>query len=199
MIGTRGALGCALILISPAALAQTSAIPIVARPAPSPIVAAATPGALTAQRVEAPTAGSAILPANTEVMLRLDEEVSSKRMRVGDTFKLSVLQDVMLGNFVVIPRGTPASGSITYRTGKGAFGKSAKMEVTIGSINLNGRMIPLTGNFRQEGEGNTGATVGAAVAAGPFAAFVTGRSAVLQSGREFRVATREAIPVVLPR
>lgn len=155
-------------------------------------------GALAATRVDAPLAGSAVLPANTEVLLRLDEEVNSKRKRVGDSFRLTVLQDIMLGSYVVIPRGSPAYGQISYRTGKGAFGKSAKMEVTMDSIHLNGRNIPITGNFREEGQGNTGATVGVAVAAGVFSAFVTGRSAVFQSGREFRVATREAIRVALP-
>lgn len=188
----------AFALWSTTAIAQdTQAVTAVAAPS-VPEVISATPAAITAVKVEEAKAGTGVLPANTEVLLRLDQEVSSKKMRMGDTFRLTVLQDVMLGNFVVIPRGTPASGSISYRTGKGAFGKSAKMEITMGSINLNGRMIPLTGNFRQEGEGNTGATVGTAVAAGPFAAFVTGRSAVFQNGREFRVATREAIPVNLP-
>jgi len=132
------------------------------------------------------------------LLLRLEDEVSSKKARVGDAFKLTVAQDVMLGSFIVIPRGTPATGEVTYRTGKGSFGKSAKMEVEMRSINLNGRVIPVSGRFRQEGEGNTGATVGAAVAVGIFSAFVTGRSAVFQQGREFRAYTRDAIPVTLP-
>jgi glucose/arabinose dehydrogenase len=178
---------------------SVAAQPVQATVAPAATPAAtATPAALNATRVEAPVAGAAVLPSNTEVLLRLDQEVSSKVMKVGDSFKLTVLQDVMLGNYVVIPRGTPASGTITYRTGKGAFGKSAKMEITMNAINLNGRSIPLTGNFRQEGEGNTGATIGMAVAVGVFSAFVTGRSAIFQRDREFRVATREAIPVTLP-
>jgi hypothetical protein len=163
-----------------------------------PPVSLGAQGALAARRVDAPLAGSAVLPANTEVLLRLDEDVNSKRKRVGDSFRLTVLQDIMLGNYVVIPRGSPAYGQVSYRTGKGAFGKSAKMEVTMDSIHLDGRNIPITGNFREEGQGNTGATVGVAVAAGVFSAFVTGRSAVFQSGREFRVATREAMRVALP-
>lgn len=161
-------------------------------------VAAVPVNAIQAKKVDTPVAGQAVLPANSEVMLRLDEEVNSKKVREGDTFRLSVLQDVMLGDFVVIPRGTPASGTVSYRTGKGAFGKSAKMEISMNAITLNGRAIGITGNFRQEGEGNTGATIGAAVAAGPFAAFVTGRSAVFRENREFRVYLREALPVTLP-
>lgn len=137
------------------------------------------------------------LPANTEITLRLDQELSSKRMKEGQQFNLSVASDVVIGNYVVIPRGTLAKGVIAYRTGKGAFGKSAKMEIDLTEIILGDRHIPITGHYRQEGEGNTGATVGTAVAAGVFAAFVTGRSAVFPQGREFKAFTREAIPVAL--
>lgn len=144
-----------------------------------------------------PTGDTSVLPANTEVLLTLNSEVSSKAMKQGQKFALSVARDVMLGNYVVIPRGTPATGEITYRTGKGAFGKSAKMEIEMRSVLLNGRAIPVGGKFRQEGQGNTGATVGTAVAAGPFAAFVTGRSAIFEQGREFKAYTSESVPVTL--
>ncbi len=76
----------------------------------------------------------------------------------------------MQDGFVMIPRGTVGEATISYRTGKGAFGKSAKMEIEFNWLDLNGRRIPLSGKFRQEGEGNTGAAVGAAVAVGPFGA-----------------------------
>jgi hypothetical protein len=58
----------------------------------------------------------------------------------------------------VIPRGTPAMGEVTWRTGKGAFGKSGKLEFSLRYIDLGGQHIPVTGDFRQEGEGNTLAT-----------------------------------------
>src|SRR3569623_1497949 len=149
-----------------------------------------------AQSEAAPAAdASSLLPANTEVLLRLNSEVNSKKARKGDHFDLTVANDVMLGNYIVIPRGTPARGEITYRTGKGAFGKSAKMEIDLRSLTLGGREVPLSGHFRQEGQGNTGATVGAAVAVGVFSAFVTGRSAIFEQGRELKGFTREALPV----
>lgn len=138
------------------------------------------------------------LPANTEVAVTLNTEVSSKKMKQGQQFDVSVARDVMLGNFVVIPRGTKGTGQITYRTGKGAFGKSAKMEIEIRSLDLAGRVIPLSGKFRQEGSGNTGATVATAVAAGVFSAFVTGKSAVFEQGRELKCFTVEALPVMPP-
>lgn len=168
-------------------------LPVVAMPAP------AMGAAITARAVTAPTGNTTTLPANTELLLRLSQDVNSKRMKEGETFRVALAQDVMIGNYIVLPKGTPGTGYISYRTGKGAFGKSAKMEITMRSLDLpNGRTVALTGMTRQEGTGNTGATVGTAVAAGPFAAFVTGRSAVFAEGREVRGFTREALEVALP-
>ncbi|MCI1270183.1 MAG: hypothetical protein LKG22_00860 [Sphingobium sp.] len=183
----------ALAMFSAAATAQTtagdSAAPVTATPAASAVAAVAK---------EEVTGNSAVLPANTQVDVTLNSEVSSKKMKQGDKFVVSVSRDVMLGNFIVIPRGTRGEGHISYRTGKGAFGKSAKMEIEITSLDLNGRSIPVSGKFRQEGQGNTGATVGTAVAVGVFSAFVTGRSAIFEQGRELRVFTSEGLPVTLP-
>jgi hypothetical protein len=153
----------------------------------------------TSQPVSAP--GSVVvLPANTELLLRLSQEVNSKLMKEGETFRVALAQDVIIGNYVVLPKGTPGTGFISYRTGKGAFGKSAKMEITMRSLELpNGISVPLSGMTRQEGQGNTGATVGAAVAAGVFSAFVTGRSAIFQEGREVRGFTREALSIQIPQ
>lgn len=141
----------------------------------------------------------AVLPTNTEIVVKLNSELNSKKARPGDTFVASVASDVMLGNMVVIPRGTPANGVITYRTGKGSFGKSAKMNYEIRSIELNGQRIPVTGQYRQEGSGNTGAAVGAVAAAGLIGGlFVTGRSAVIPAGHELKVHTNVAVPVSVP-
>lgn len=144
-------------------------------------------------------ATDAVLPANTEIVLKMNSELSSKKAREGDVFLASVAQDVMLGNMVVIRRGTPANGVVTWRTGKGAFGKSAKMNYEFHSLELEGQRVPVSGQFRQEGSGNTGATVGAVAAAGVIGGlFVTGRSAVVEQGREIKVHTTSAIPVLLP-
>lgn len=142
---------------------------------------------------------STMLPANTEITLSLNEELSSRRHRQGQTFNLSVAGDVMLGNYVVIPAGTRAVGEITWMTGRGMFGKSGKMDIAVRYIDLNGRHIPVDGTFRQEGEGNTVATI-AGVAVIPIAGlFITGHSAVIPAGRQLTVHLRDNLPVVLPQ
>ena len=125
----------------------------------------------------------------------MDKELNSKKTRVGDKFDMTVARDVMLGNYVVIPRGTHGHGQLTYRTGKGAFGKSAKMEFDLIDVVLPSRTISLAGHYRIEGNGNTGAAVGAVVAVGVFGAFVTGHSAVAPQGSEWKAATKEPLAV----
>lgn len=168
--------------------------------APQPVaVATPAPAPIVARPVETGITGStATLPANSEIAVSMNEELNSKKFKKeGHKFNLSVAHDVVLGDYVVIPKGTPAFGVVTYRTGKGAFGKSAKMEFDVTHIELNGNRIPLKGHFRQEGSGNTGAAVGAVVAVGVFGAFVTGKSAIVEPGREFKVFTVEPLQVQL--
>lgn len=144
--------------------------------------------------------GQTVLPTNTEIPMTMNEDLTTKggRIEVGHMFRLTVSQDVRLGEYVVIPRGTPAIGEVTWLTGKGAFGKSGKMEVDLRYVDLNGRRIPVSGHYRQEGEGNTVATVAGVVAVGVFAAFITGKSARIPQGRELKAFTSEALPVALP-
>lgn len=153
-------------------------------------------GVVAVERMKTVQPGSS-LPANSEVLLSVNSEVNSKKVKQGDKFAMSVVRDVMVGDYIVIPRGTPAWGQVSYRTGKGAFGKSAKIEIDLTEVDLNGRHIPLTGHYRIEGQGNTGAAVGAVVAVGVFGAFVTGRSAVMAQGAEYKAFTREILPITL--
>jgi hypothetical protein len=149
-------------------------------------------GAPTQRAVATPAApaptiaadGSLLLATGTPITLAVAQEVNSSTHHAGDTFQLTVLNDVRVGDTIVIPRGTPAQGEITWRTGKGAFGKSGKLEFSLRYIDLGGRHVPVTGDFRQEGEGNTIATGVGIIAVGVFAGFITGKRARLPVGRE---------------
>ena len=136
------------------------------------------------------------LPANTEVVVTPNSLVTSKSVREGDTFAVSTVYDVLLNNHIVIPRGTRGQGKVTWRTGKGAFGKSAKMEIAMEWLDVGGRRVALQGKHRQEGEGNTAATIGTVLAVGVFGAFVTGKSATIPNGMQLKAFTVEPIDVV---
>ena len=148
--------------------------------------------------VAAPAMRKITLAPNSEVVVTPIDTLSSKTLKLGDKFRLVSVFDVMQDGFVVIPRGTPGEGTVSWRTGKGAFGKSGKFEIEFNSLDLNGRKVMLTGKHRQEGDGNTGAAVGAVVAVGVFGAFVTGHSANIVNGQQLRAHTAEALSFDVP-
>ncbi len=153
----------------------------VATPAPAPAaVAPATPTYLT-------------LPANTELTITPNSDLSSKKLKEGDSFMFSTVYDVLMNNQIIIPKGTRGQGKVLWRTGKGAFGKSAKMDLAFQWLDLGGRRIIIEGTHRQEGQGNTAATVGTVLAAGVFGAFVTGKSATVPHGMQLRAFTAEPV------
>lgn len=177
-----------MVALPASAAAQTSV-------AAAPVELA--PSATAAQPLEA--AGKTyVLPANTEVVLRLSDELTSKgnQHKVGHMFRLTVAYDVKVDGTTVIPSGTQAVGEVTYRTGKGVFGKSGKLEVELRHVDLNGQRIPVTGKYRQEGEGNTTAAIGAVVLAAGLL-FVTGKSAVIPRGRELSAYTAQTTNIVI--
>ncbi len=130
----------------------------------------------------------------------MNQEITTKGKSwdEGDNFDLSVVHDVKLGDYIVIPRGTRAKGHISWLTSKGAFGKSGKMDIELDYLELSGQRIDINGTYRQEGEGNTVATVGGVIAAGVFAGFITGKSARIPQGRELTATTEFDLPVTLP-
>ncbi|MFD2430509.1 hypothetical protein ACFSUK_25450 [Sphingobium scionense] len=156
------------VVIAALAIMATTAQPLLAQAdAPLPVM-------------QAPEASPAmVLPANTAVMLRMNSELSSKTAKEGSMFDLSVADPVMVDGYVVIPMNARAVGEVTWLTGKGAFGKSGKMNIELRYIEVAGRRIPIKGSFRQEGEGNTAATIGGVIAAGVFAGFITGKTAII--------------------
>lgn len=130
----------------------------------------------------------AVLPVNTLVEITPSEEITSKKMKEGTTRQFLVTRDVVESGTVIIPRGSPITAEVTWRTGKGVVGKSAKFELAFRSVRVLGRDYQLRGQHRQEGRGNTaGALLGAT--------FITGKSATMVPGQLINVFTAEEIRV----
>jgi hypothetical protein len=174
-----------------------------------PALLAVLPAALVAQPVsgpqpqliaQAPQAQN-VLPKNTQVFLRLEEPLTTKsgRQKKGDTFALTVARSVVLRDHIVIPRGSRAQGKIIWQTRKGGFGKSGKMELAFEHVEVGDLQIPISGKHREEGEGNSDATVGTFVFLSMLGAgLITGHSAEIPAGKEFVAWTTEDTPVAFP-
>ena len=181
-IAVATALSCvsisAVAQVAPTTLAPvtTPAQTSVTAPAAIPAPVLATPAVAT------PTAN--ILRQGTQIRLTVVSPVNTKEHRVGKRVELQVADDVTVNNKVVLPKGTAAFGELTLSKKSGSFGKSGKMAGRMLYIKNGNENIPVTGNFDDRGKSGTGATVGVAVLAGVFSAFVKGKNAVLEAGTE---------------
>jgi hypothetical protein len=164
----------ALLSTGVGAFAQTAAAPQTANPVTtSP--AAVAPGPI-------------VLQQDTIIQVAPVQEITSIKMKEGDVYQLQVATDVSEKGVVVIPRGAPVKATVSWRTGKGIGGKSAKFELTFNSVTVGGKQYNLKGKHRQEGRGNTvGALLGSI--------WISGKSAVITSGQVLNAFTAEAIPV----
>jgi hypothetical protein len=182
--------------VSTMAIAQTDQVPATqsVATASEAVTTAVMPADATAPVIQKLT-----LPANSEIAVTPSDDLTSKGIKEGHVFAITTVFDVIQNGVILIPKGTVGKATVTYRTGKGAFGKSAKMEVSFNSLDLGGRQILLTGMHRQEGDGNTGATLGAVAAAGVIGGvFVTGKSAKLPHGRQLQARTGEVLVFEVP-
>ena len=107
---------------------STTAIPAVAQEVSAQ---APAPAAVSIQPM--------VLAAGTQIVVANNSEITSTDHREGHMFPLTVAKEVRVGDVVVIPRGTRAMGEITWRTGRGAFGKSGKLNFSIRYLDRTGR------------------------------------------------------------
>jgi hypothetical protein len=97
-----------------------------------------------------------VVPAGTEVTVSLGSALGSKLSQSGQTFDGTVAQDVMVGNEVVIPKGSTVSGTVTDAKPLGRFAGGASLQVRLDSIKLNGYDLPVqtaAKSFTAKGKG----------------------------------------------
>lgn len=122
------------------------------------------------------SAAPVMVRAGTMVAMTPMTEIASSKVKVGDSFEFTVVNDVVENGVVAVPRGAKALGMIKWKTGKAIGGKSGKFEIAFKQLTVNGKVVPLSGVHRQEGKGNTvGALFGSM--------WISGRSAIMTPGQ----------------
>lgn len=180
-----------------AIMAVTAAMPSFAEPV-STTIAASAPVAAVPSVPGSIAPVIVTLPAATEIWLAPARDVSSKNLHLGDSFPMQVSRDVFVHRVLVIPRGTSATAKIVYRTGKGVYGKSAKIEFDLVNLEVAHRPVTIAGHYRVEGEGNSTATVVVLLLTGAiWPLLITGHSAVIRAGSEWRATTSTRLEVAL--
>jgi hypothetical protein len=170
-----------LRILAATALLATSQIAFAQSVAPGQTVAATA-----SQPIPGPKPGSFLMPAGTMLVVTPAQEISSKHVEEGQRVLFRVVHDVVEADRVVIRRGSPVYATVAWKTGRAIGGKSGKFQLRFDSVRVNGRDHAVTGQFRQEGRGNTvGALLGSM--------WITGRSAVMMPGELVNVFTDEPV------
>jgi hypothetical protein len=89
---------------------------------------------LAATSSEAATDPQAVLAEATPVKLRVSDSVNTKDVRVGQAIQLNVVEDVRVGDVVVIPTTSPATARVTATTQR--TGKDGTIRATLEDVTL---------------------------------------------------------------
>jgi PEGA domain len=138
------------------------------------------------------SASRPVLAEDTPVRLRLAQTISSGTSKVNDKVDFEVVEDVKVGDLVVIPQGGTAIATVTEAKPKKSFGRSGKLNVNIDYVRMtNGDKAPLRAVKGGSGGSRTGVMTGAVVAtaivffpAAPLFFFIKGKNIVIPKGTE---------------
>jgi type II secretory pathway pseudopilin PulG len=88
---------------------------------------------------------NATIPAGTTLAIRIDQRISVKTSRAGDTFTGEFVDPVLASdNSVLVPKGALAGGVVDVSHRRGHFKGSSMLELRLTSLTLNGTQYPLT-------------------------------------------------------
>src|SRR5262249_7334925 len=162
--------------------------------------------------------GGFTLPAGTNIVVRMIDGVDSERDRVGQTFRASLDQPVMIDGNAVIQRGTDVLVKLVDAKQSGKLTGKTELALSLQSISVNGQMVDInTQTVREESSSRTGRTakvaggtaavgaiIGAIAGGGKGAAIGAGAGAargcrvnLATAGRRVRVPSETRLTFVL--
>jgi len=135
---------------------------------------------------------AAVLRDGTPVRMRLMRTLSSAKVQTGDKVDFDVLDDIRVGDHMVIPRGSKAIGSVTEAEQKKRMGRGGKLNLVLEYVRLaDGTKVALRAQSTNAGAGHVGAMAAGMVAtslvvwpAAPFFLMMHGKDAVIPEGTE---------------
>lgn len=98
----------------------------------------------TAARRSQPRPEPIVVPANTELEVRLISGLSSKDNKAGDTFQGTVETPVIVDGKTVIPKGADVTGRVTKAVPSGRLKERAELWVTLSAVTINGKTFSLS-------------------------------------------------------
>jgi hypothetical protein len=158
------------------------------------------------------------IPAGTTIVVRMIDDVDSERDTVGQTFRASIDEPIIVGENTVIPRGADVVAKLVADKEAGRLSGRTELTLDLVSVVVNGRTVDvLTHEVTQAGESRTnrtakvvggttalGAVIGAIAGGGKGAAIgaVSGAAAggavqVMTKGQRVRIPSETRLSFTL--
>lgn len=130
------------------------------------------------------------LKSNTVVVVKNNNEISSKTYKTGQEVIFHVAADVKVKGKVVIKAGAPVIGSIQSSQDAEMAGGSGKISVAVQLVEtVDGQNVPISGQFVYEGESERGGTVAVGVILCPLVLLNKGEPGLIPVGAQIRALT----------
>jgi hypothetical protein len=154
-----------------------------------------------------PAPAGPTLEDGTPVKLRISRTVSSADAHEGETVDFEVLEEVKVGDTLVIPKGGTAWATVTEAQSKRRMGRGGKLNMNIDSVRLlDGEKVALRAVKDAKGGGHVGAMTGAMVAtaivffpAAPLFLFMHGKDITIPKGTEITAYINGNVPLDLAK
>ena len=119
-------------------------------------------------------AGLAVtVPGGTPLQIRIDRGLDSNNVQAGVPFTGIVMNDVVTGGAVAIPRGATVSGTVVDAKKAGALKGRGELTLQLTSLTLGGQVYPFNSAiWNAHGRDKTAGTVGNAIGMGALGALV---------------------------
>lgn len=114
-----------------------------AQPPSTPAAATDTPDT---QKLPFTENKAVVIPASTAIYVRLQQSLSSKTAQPGEKFSAVLDEPLMVDEQTVAPKGSPVEGRVVAARDSGRLHNSGYLRITLTSITVNGKSMPLQTN-----------------------------------------------------
>jgi hypothetical protein len=87
-----------------------------------------------------------VVPATTAIYVRLQQSLSSSTSQPGQRFSAVLDEPLMVDNQTIAPKGAPVEGRVVAARDSGHLHNSGYLRITLSSITVNGKSLPLQTN-----------------------------------------------------
>lgn len=138
------------------------------------------------------------VPEGTEIVINVDDKLSSETNKEGDRFSISLADDIVLADGTKLPAGLKGAGEVTHAKKKGMMGKPGELNVRFDYLKAGDTKIKLRGQKGAEGDARYGTTITLTVLFGPLGLIKHGKDVEIKPGQRMTIYTDADATVDLP-